>query len=458
MWGGIECTVNRVGDRIYDQTIMSGHEYRIDDLDRIASLGIEMVRYPVIWERIEPILGGAQHWRWQDARMERMRSLGLRPIATLLHHGSGPIGIDLLDPAFPAQFARFAGQVAERYPWLTHVTPVNEPVTTARFATLYGFWFPHRRDLGDFAWAVWHQCRAIQLGMQAIRAVVPDAVCVLTDDYGRVHSTRLLEDQAAFENERRWLALDLLFGRVTPGHRFWPVLRRAGISARALHEAAAEPLESATVGVDYYLTSERFLDHRLERYPAWTHGGNGREAYADVEAIRARLDGIEGLGRLLRQVWQRYQRPLAVTEAFLGAPRHQQSRWLEWVWDQAQAARVVGVPVAAVTAWALFGSWDWDSLVTRRTGYYEPGAFDTGRTPPAETDLADWIRATVSGRRCAPQPPGWWETSERLLYPPLPMADANPERDRRSSRSARATGQPGPTAIVTAREQGGDRA
>ena len=40
--------------------------------------------------------------------------------------------------------------VAERYPWVEHYTPVNEPLTTARFSGLYGHWYPHARDDGAF--------------------------------------------------------------------------------------------------------------------------------------------------------------------------------------------------------------------------------------------------------------------------------------------------------------------
>ncbi|HEU0066979.1 MAG TPA: hypothetical protein VFQ57_07040 [Sphingomonas sp.] len=32
LWGGHQCTVNRVGDHWFDQTIISGHEHRIGDL------------------------------------------------------------------------------------------------------------------------------------------------------------------------------------------------------------------------------------------------------------------------------------------------------------------------------------------------------------------------------------------------------------------------------------------
>ena len=39
------------------------------------------------------------------------------------------------------------------------------------------------------------------------------------------------------------------------------------------------------IGLNYYLTSDRFLDHRLELYPRELWGGNGRERYADVDVV-----------------------------------------------------------------------------------------------------------------------------------------------------------------------------
>jgi dTDP-4-dehydrorhamnose reductase len=40
--------------------------------------------------------------------------------------------------------------VAARYPWLRDYTPVNEPLTTARFSGLYGVWYPHHRNTHSF--------------------------------------------------------------------------------------------------------------------------------------------------------------------------------------------------------------------------------------------------------------------------------------------------------------------
>src|SRR4051794_38008468 len=101
LWAGIECTVNRVGDAFFDQTVRNGHEHRVGDLDRFAALGITAIRYPVLWERTAPDGLSRASWDWADRRLHRLAELGIRPIVGLVHHGSGPRGTHLLDPDFP---------------------------------------------------------------------------------------------------------------------------------------------------------------------------------------------------------------------------------------------------------------------------------------------------------------------------------------------------------------------
>jgi dTDP-4-dehydrorhamnose reductase len=110
VWGGVECTCNRVGDRYFDQLDISGHHRRISDLDMIASLGIETLRAGIPWERhtCDP------SWKFSDSWFAVMRQLGIRPIAGLVHHGSGPAYTSLLDPRFPELLADYAAQVARR--------------------------------------------------------------------------------------------------------------------------------------------------------------------------------------------------------------------------------------------------------------------------------------------------------------------------------------------------------
>lgn len=425
LWGGVECTVNRVGDAVLDQVERSGHAARLDDLDRFADLGITALRTPILWERTAPVGLAAADWRWADARLGRLRELGVRPIVGLVHHGSGPRGTDLLDPGFVAGLAAFAGAVAARYPWVEDWTPVNEPLTTARFAALYGHWYPHRRDELSFARALLIQCRAVAAAMRRIRAVNPAARLVQTEDVGRVWSTPALRFQADFENERRWLSFDLLAGRVDPDHRMWHHLRWLGIPEAELGSFLDEPCPPDVVGVNHYLTSERFLDERLGRYPAGTHGGNAALAYADVEAVRVLEGGLAGPGGVLREAWDRYQRPLAVTEAHLGCSREEQLRWFAQIWAAAQALRCEGVDLRAVTAWSLLGAFDWDSLLTDARGHYEPGVFDLRAPRPRPTALAPLLRRMAAGAdpdHPVLGAPGWWERLDRLRYPAVDPA------------------------------------
>jgi dTDP-4-dehydrorhamnose reductase len=430
IWGGIECTVNRVGDRFFDQIEWCGHGARTDDLDLFADLGIRVLRYPVLWERTAPDGVERARWEWSDARLAALRTRGVEPIVGLVHHGSGPRGTSLVDRDFPEALARYARAVAERYPWVTRYTPINEPLTTARFSTLYGHWYPHARDDRLFARAILNQCRGIALAMREIRAVNREAALVQTEDLGRTYGTAALRYQAEFENERRWLTFDLLCGAVDHGHPMWDFLRCAGATAAELERLRDEPCPPRLLGVNYYLTSERFLDERLERYPPHLHGGNGRQAYADVEAARVVAEGIGGVGGVLREAWARYGRPLAVTEVHAACTREQQLRWLGEVWDAALALRADGADVRAITVWSLLGAYDWHTLVTRAEGRYEPGAFDVRAPCPRPTALAAMVRALARDgvyRHPALAAGGWWRRAHRLLYPAVHVG---PDRER----------------------------
>src|SRR5579884_2050007 len=150
LWAGFECTVNRVGDRYLDQLELSGHAHRESDLELLRDLGVKAVRYPVVWERTAPDPAQEGDWSWSDRRLNKIRELGIMPIVGLLHHGSGPRHTNLLDPKFPELLAQYAAKVAERYPWVDAYTPVNEPLTTARFSCLYGHWYPHEKNDAAF--------------------------------------------------------------------------------------------------------------------------------------------------------------------------------------------------------------------------------------------------------------------------------------------------------------------
>jgi dTDP-4-dehydrorhamnose reductase len=419
LWGGAECTVNRVGDQYGDQLRLTGHHDRAFDIDLIARLGVSALRFPVLWERVWADPANNPAWEWSDQRLARIRELGIRPIVGLVHHGSGPRHTSLVDPSFATGLARFAALVAERYPWVEEWTPVNEPLTTARFSALYGHWYPHMRDERMFWLALVNQIDAVRLAMAAVRRVNSDARLVQTEDLGRTYGTAALVDQAAFDNTRRWMTWDLLEGRVVPGHELWEHLCGHGFERR-LRAIADDPCPADVIGLNHYLTSDRFLDHRIARYPPRLHGGNGRRCYVDVEAIRVLEPPPQGMTGALREAWSRYGAPLALTEVHNGCSREEQLRWTRDAWLAAEDARAKGIRVQAVTSWALFGSSDWNTLLTS-PGCYESGVFDVRAPHPRRTALAGLLiglRETTT-LPVAVAGEGWWRRTGRHAHPPL---------------------------------------
>ena len=416
LWGGLECTINRVGNRWSDQLYRSGHYDRPADLAMVRDLGISTLRYGMHWERAE----AAKTVEIFEAPLHSMQQLGIEPIAGLVHHGSGPEHTDLMDPDFGRKLAEYAFRIADRYPSIRSYTPVNEPHTTARFSALYAHWYPHHRCFRSYARALLHQLEGSVRSMQAIRSVRPDAQFVHTEDGGRTWSTPELAAVCELREHRRWLGSDLLCGRVDERHPMFQYLLDLEIPAAEILWFAENPCPPDVLGLNYYVTSDRFLDHRVDRYPRFLIGGDdGSEPLVDIEAVRLRRGGIAGSCAILTEAWQRYGIPVAITEAHLGGTPHDQVCWLLEVWNGAQQARRAGVDCRAVTVWALFGSLDWCTLVTEERGVYEPGVFDLGarcEADPKPTLLAPVVRQLAHGETPRSPGKGWWNREDRMTF------------------------------------------
>lgn len=434
IWGGIECSINRVGDTYYDQLQLTGHLNRLSDLNLICNLGISKIRYPLLWERHMPENDGDAQWGSAELRMQYLRTRNVEVIAGLVHHGSGPSYANINDPSFPEGLAEYAKKVALKFPWINYYTPVNEPLTTARFCGMYGLWYPHQKDSLAFLNMLIQQCKATIMAMQAIRTVNSSAKLVFTEDLSFTHSTAQLGYQADFENQRRWLSIDLICGKVTPVHPLYEYILNCGIDSSELIYFIDNQLPPDILGFNYYITSERYLDHQKNLYPKHTHGGNEREDYADVEAVRCSNAQLQGAEKLLRQAWEKYHLPLAMTEVHLQCSREDQLRWLQASWNTANRLKTQGIDIRAITSWALIGASGWDQLLTCLPGNYESGAFEVRSGMLRATALAKMIRGFAYGRPY--EHPvlggsGWWENDSRVLYGNIPKRLCTPKRSER---------------------------
>ena len=418
MWAGFECTLNRVGDSYQDQLLPQEREMRVAALRALPALGVSAFRYRVAWEDV------STPWAWVTEDLAFLAAHNIKPIIGLIHHGSGPLHTSLLADDFAEGLAAHAGEIARRLPDVELWTPVNEPLTTARFSALYGHWYPHARSAESFWLALLNQVDATIAAMRAIRAINPSAKLVQTEDLGTTYATAALNDQAAHDNQRRWMTWDLLCGMVVPGHPFYDGLCRLGYQER-LEKIAATPCPPDIIGVNHYITSDRFLDHRISRYPDSTIGANDAQRYADIEAVRVLTPPINGMKHALSEAWDRYHIPVALTECHNGCTREEQMRWVRDAWMGGIELNAAHKQVLAVTIWTLIGARGWSNLLTKPSDDFEGGVFDPRSATLRPTGLAETITAITQSRPlpAAVSGPGWWQREDRLKYSPAPVAN-----------------------------------
>src|SRR5829696_8497515 len=88
LWGGIECTINRVNEVFFDQLEYSGHYNRPNDISILADTGIQKIRYPILWEKHQPEKNTSIDWSYTEERLDALKNDGVDIIAGLVHHGS----------------------------------------------------------------------------------------------------------------------------------------------------------------------------------------------------------------------------------------------------------------------------------------------------------------------------------------------------------------------------------
>ena len=286
------------------------------------------------------------------------------------------------------------------------------------------------------------ECQAIKAAARRLRDLDASIRILVNDDAGETYGTNAVADVVSFYNTRRWLSFDLVTGKVDPHHPMWERLALTRDLEFALEDLADDPEYPDLLGLDHYVTSDRFLDDRTDLYPANIERSRTNARFVDVEVARVPGFEVDGFWRSLKQTWERYGIPMALTEVHIGGDPEDEVAWWAEAWQQAGWAFAEGMPVEGVTSWAAFGGVDWDSLLCREAGWYRAGllrrpvraAGADGPWSSGDRDRFGPTSGSVRARLVAPagsSPAGPGTRHRRLTIRAVEAAAATAQKRRR---------------------------
>ncbi|MDP8917081.1 MAG: family 1 glycosylhydrolase [Pseudomonadota bacterium] len=362
---GVECSYPTLegGRWRLDQMEATGH-YRHwrRDLELTVEVGATHLRYgpPLHLISQGP---GRYDWSFTDTVMPAMQEMGVVPIVDLCHFGLPTWLENFQNPEVPEALRAYAAAFADRYPWVRFYTPVNEMFVCTKLSALDGLWNEQLKDERAFVTAVRHVAKASSLMCREILQRRPDAVLVNSESgefYQPCCPDPEIVSKAAFENERRFLPLDLLFA-----HPVSETMRQHLLDHGMPEEEYAWFMQGnvpkrAIIGVDYYDWNEKLVDQ------------NGK-----AQA----LGELFGWYVIASQYWERYRRPMMHTETNAMDAR-EAPHWLWRQWHNVQLIQKAGVPVVGFTWYSVTDQVDWDIAQSQALGNVNPvGLFDLNRQP-----------------------------------------------------------------------------
>jgi beta-glucosidase len=387
--GGIEDTCvyppEGFGMRSLDEYDLTEHSLNWkSDLRSVRDLGGTSIRYGVNW----PLVHTAPDefdWTVLDERLPyAVSELGLGVIADLVHYGTPTwLAESFADPGYPDAVARFAGAFAARYRGLVdHITPLNEPLTTASFCGLRGVWPPALVGWEGWTTVVLGIVTGISRSIAAIREANPHAVIVHVEAatlYQTIASD--LKDHASELASLGMLPTDLLLGRVDSSHEMYEWLVSNGATPLQLDSLRWDVPEIDLLGVNYYPDLSPRTLTRLD---------------GEVSQVATNL-GESGLATSLTRFAERYGLPLLITETSIEGDDSVRTAWLDASVHCVQELRAAGMDLRGYTWWPIMDFVDWSYASEGRN--VEEFVVDDAIVRARETSSAGTARKTPFLRR-----------------------------------------------------------
>ena len=388
-----------------DGHVACDHYHRIEeDLDLIASLGVNAYRFSVSWPRVQPVGQGAWNPRGLDfyeRLVDGLLARGIKPYLTLNHwdlpaalqDGGGWASRDTV-----CRFVDYAvGMHAKLGDRLAAITTHNEPWVISTMGHEWGVFAPGDKSRATAAQVSHHLLLSHGLAVQALRADGCRAQLGIVLNLAPIHAASASEADHAhvrLEDGRlvRWYMDPLFHGRYPAD-----VLEFLGADAPRIEagdmDTIATPMDF--LGINYYSRSVASADG------SWRAGGSGL-ALTDM-GWEIYPSGLTELLLRLHRDWP--VPPLYVKEngaAFrdelVDGCVHDPERVAYLAAHIAAVGDALGhgVPMAGYMVWSLLDNFEWASGYDKRFGIVHVDYATQQRTLK---DSARWYRDFLQRQR-----------------------------------------------------------
>jgi beta-glucosidase/6-phospho-beta-glucosidase/beta-galactosidase len=329
---GYECSdqLNRFGDRV-DLLNATMHIDQIEkDYCLLEELGMSTVREGVQWSRVE---SKPYFYDWSQVKIiiQAASQKNVQVLWDLCHFGY-PDDLSPLHPHFTKRFTAFALAFVKMYrsfipDGVLIITPFNEVNFISWLGGEVGGTSPYTHGYG---WEA--KYNLMEAYIQAVKAMksMDNELLILTtepliniipDDFNSEDSVK----EASRKNEEQYQMLDILCGYICP---------ELGGSLDLVD----------IVGCNYYSNNQWFYPSEMQA--DWR---NGEE-----------INGYKSLSALGTGVFQRYQRPIVITETSFEGSEEEKGRWIRFVTDQCREMISSGVELWGVCIYPVLNRPDWD--------------------------------------------------------------------------------------------------
>jgi hypothetical protein len=356
---GFECSthIRKDGTRLDLLRSTAHDQFAKSDLALLDRFGIRTIRTAARWHLIESVPAQFDFSSLRDL-FEASESAGIEVLLDLFHFG-WPDYLDIFSDEFIRAFARFTAAATRfikngGYP-CRFIAPVNEISFLSWAGGDKAAMNPYTINRGHELKRVLVRAAVVSSEillneLPNVRLISPEPVIHI------VGNPDLPGDDLEAERYRRaqFQAWDMVSGRMSP-------------------ELGGRPEYLDILGANFYERNE------------WVH--NTRKPLARTDSR------YRPLHQILKEVWERYHRPMFVSET--GTEDGARADWFRLIWDEVQAARGIGLPVEGLCLYPILNHPGWDDDRHCHNGLFDYA--DTEGTRNIHWPLAHAIEERLNG-------------------------------------------------------------